>query len=87
MCLPGPASNHDRKEATMIYLMPIDECPHCRARTPRIYSHRCNKQTENSHIDPNLAAELQSWIASAVAANSARGESRTRPFVERRTKI
>jgi hypothetical protein len=70
----------------MIYLMPIDECPHCRARTPRICSHRCKKQTENGHIDPNLASELQSWIASVVAANSDRGESRILP-VERRSTI
>jgi hypothetical protein len=69
----------------MIYLMPIDECPHCGARTPRIYSHRCKKQAENVHIAPNLAAELQSWIASVVAANLDRAESRIPPVVERRT--
>jgi hypothetical protein len=67
----------------LIYLMPIDECPHCGARTPRIYSHRCKKQAANGHIAPNLAAELQAWIASVVAANLER-ESRVPPLVERR---
>jgi hypothetical protein len=54
----------------MIYLMPIDECPHCGARTPRIISHRCSKQEENGHLDDKLAAEYQTWIASQLAISA-----------------
>ncbi|MDP9244514.1 MAG: hypothetical protein M3O77_05475 [Chloroflexota bacterium] len=54
----------------MIYLMPIDECPHCGARTPRIISHRCSKQEENGHIGDKLAAEHQTWIASQLAISA-----------------
>lgn len=51
----------------MIYLMPIDECPHCGARTPRIERHRCSKPKENGHLGNKLAAEHQTWIASQLA--------------------
>ena len=54
----------------MIYLMPIDECPHCEARTPRIFSHRCPKQQENGHLGDKLAAEHQTWIASQLAISA-----------------
>jgi hypothetical protein len=54
----------------MIYLMPIDECPHCGARTPRIVSHRCAKPDENGRIGDKLAAEHQTWIASQLAISA-----------------
>ena len=54
----------------MIYLMPIDECPHCGARTPRIISHRCSKQEENGHLGDKLASEHQTWIASQLAISA-----------------
>jgi hypothetical protein len=60
----------------VIYYMPIDECPRCGARTPRIFSHRCGKQEENGRVGAGLAAELQAWIASQVAAGSARAAMR-----------
>jgi hypothetical protein len=60
----------------MIYLMPIDECPRCGARTPRIFTHRCSKQEENGRLGADFAAELQAWIASQVAAGSARAAMR-----------
>lgn len=59
----------------MIYLMPIDECPRCGTRTPRIVSHRCTEQEEEGRIGDELAAEFQTWIASQVAASSARSGS------------
>jgi len=63
----------------MIYFMPIDECPRCGARTPRIFSHRCPKQEENGRVGGELAAEFQSWIASQLAASSARSGPSTLP--------
>jgi len=56
----------------MIYLMPIDECPHCGALTPRIISHRCPKPEVDSHPDSKLAAEHQTWIASQLAIAQSR---------------
>jgi hypothetical protein len=61
----------------MIYLMPIDECFRCGARTPRICPHSCPEQLTNGHIGPAFDAELQSWIGSLVAASSARSTSPT----------
>jgi hypothetical protein len=61
----------------MIYLMPIDECPHCGARTPRIDSHRCPKPNENGHLGNTLAAEHQTWIASRLAIAQSRSPKRT----------
>jgi hypothetical protein len=52
----------------VIYLMPIDECPHCGARTPRIVSHHCPKPEEHTHLGDKLAAEHQTWIASQLAS-------------------
>lgn len=60
----------------MIYLMPIDECSHCGARTPRIFNHHCSKQEAGGRVGTEPAAELQSWIASQLAASSAR----SRPY-------
>ncbi len=66
----------------MIYRMPIDECPRCGARTPRIVSHRCPKLEEDGHLGDTLAAEHQTWIASQLAASSARSGSPTRTAVD-----
>ena len=71
----------------MIYLMPIDECPHCGARTPRIFSHHCPKQYENGRVQITLADEIQSWISGQVATSSARLEPSTRPPVDLRGAI
>jgi hypothetical protein len=65
----------------MIYLMPIDECATCGARTPRIVTHRCLSQAANGRTSADLAAELQPWIASQVRAGSAGSESLSRPLV------
>jgi hypothetical protein len=54
----------------MIYLMPIDECPDCGARTPTIASHRCAKPSENGRNGDKLAAEHQTWIASQLAISA-----------------
>jgi hypothetical protein len=61
----------------MIYLMPIDECLHCGARTPRIFSHRCPKPDENGHLGDKLAAEHRTWIASQLAIAQSRSPKRT----------
>jgi hypothetical protein len=61
----------------MIYYMPIDECPTCGARTPRIVRHRCPKQEDNTGIGDKLAAEFQTWIASQMVAASVRPEATT----------
>ncbi len=61
----------------MIYLMPIDECPHCGARTPRIERHRCTKPDENGHLRNKLAAEHQTWITSQLAIAQSRSLERT----------
>jgi len=71
----------------MIYLMPIDECPRCGARTPRIYSHRCPEHGENGRVGGDLAAESQSWIASQLASSSARSVPSTRTPVDLRAAI
>lgn len=71
----------------MIYFMPIDECPRCGARTPRIFSHRCPKQEVNGRVGGELAAEFQSWITSQLAASSARSGPSTRPPVDLRGAI
>jgi hypothetical protein len=67
----------------MIYHMPLDECPHCGARTPRIFKHRCPEQKENGRVHATAASEIQSWIAAQVAARPARVEPSTRPPVDR----
>jgi hypothetical protein len=61
----------------MIYLMPIDECPHCAARTPRIESHRCSKLEQKGRFGDKLAAEHQTWIASQLAIAQSRSPQRT----------
>jgi len=61
----------------MIYLMPIDECPHCGARTPRIESHRCSKLQQNGRLGDKLAAEHQTWIASQLAIAQSRSPEPT----------
>ena len=58
VCL-GRKPNKGRKERKMIYLMPIDECPHCGARTPRVENHRCPKVEQNGRFGDKLAAEHQ----------------------------
>ncbi len=70
----------------MIFFMPIDECPRCGARTPRIFNHRCPKQ-ENGRVGAELAAEFQSWIASQIAASSTRSGPSTRPPADLRGAI
>jgi hypothetical protein len=62
----------------MIYFMPIDECSRCGALTPRIFDHRCTKEEADDRPGAELAAELQSWIASQVAAGSTHSTSSTR---------
>ncbi len=71
----------------MIFYMPIDECPHCGARTPRIFSHPCPKPKGNGRVRSTLAGEIQSWIAGQVAAGSTRLEPSTRPPVDLREAI
>jgi hypothetical protein len=60
----------------MIFLMPIDECPDCGARTPRTDSHCCLKPKENSHLGNKLSAEHQTWIASQLANAQSRPPGR-----------
>jgi hypothetical protein len=76
VCL-GRKPNKGRIERKMIYLMPIDECPHCGARTPRIESHRCPKVEQNGRFGDKLAAEHQTWIASQLATAQSRSPERT----------
>jgi hypothetical protein len=71
----------------MIYLMPIDECPNCGARTPRIFSHHCPSQKENGRVHATATAELQSWIAAQASARPSRLEPSTRPPLELREAI
>ena len=76
VCL-GRKPNKGRRERKMIYLMPIDECPHCRARTPRIEGHRCTKVEQNGRFGDKLAAEHQTWIASQLATAQSRSPEQT----------
>ena len=61
----------------MIYLMPIDECHDCGARTPTIFKHRCSTE-QNGGVQTTAAAEIQSWIATLVAARATRPDPATR---------